>query len=402
VDVPFAVAACQGRPVIAVASVAADVRIVRHIDEVSAAEWNSIVPVDDVQTSHAFVRACQDSGVENAKYWHVLVYRAGELAGIATLSLVDIPLDLLSTGFTRQVIGAVRRVRPALLRPAVLLCGLPVSAGRPCLAIRSPADAPFVLRAIAEAMEQVGAEADADLCCVKEFTDAEAFVMNGLEPHGFFRAASLPSFRLDIPWPTFDAYLAGMRAGYRRQALATLRARDSSGLRVRRVADYASQCPGIFALYEQVISRAEFRLERLNLPFFRHLAAYLADSTSAVLVEQDDRLVAAAILLRSPNVLTFFMTGIDYSRNRGCSAYLNLVLEIIAEAIRTRASAVELGQTSGALKSRLGARAEARHLYFRCPSTLSHAAFRSTSSVLFPRIVPPVRRVFRTGAHADG
>jgi predicted N-acyltransferase len=383
---------------IAVASVAAHVRIVRHIDDVSAAEWNSIVPVDEVQTSHAFVRACQDSGIENAKYWHVMVYRAGELAGIATLSLVDIPLDLLSTGITRRVIGAVRRVRPALLRPAVLLCGLPVSAGRPCLAIRGPADAPFVLRAIAEAMEQVAAEADADLCCVKEFTDAEAFVMNGLQVHGYFRAASLPSFRMDVPWPTFDAYLAGMRAGYRRQAQATLRARDRSGLRVRRVDDYASECARIFALYEQVIDRAEFRLERLNLAFFGNLTTYLPERTTAVLVEQDDHLVAAAILLRAPHVLTFFMTGIDYSRNRGCSAYLNLVLEIVAEAIRTSVPAVELGQTSAALKSRLGARAEARHLYFRCPSSLSHAAFRSTSTVLFPRMIPPVRRVFRSGA----
>ncbi|MGH7447581.1 MAG: GNAT family N-acetyltransferase, partial [Longimicrobiales bacterium] len=224
-----------------------------------------------------------------------------------------------------------------------------------------------------------------------------------LEAHGFFRAASLPSFRMDIRWPTFDAYLAGMRAGYRRQAQATLRARRGSGLRIRRVDDYTPDCARIFALYEQVIDRAEFRLERLNLAFFQNLAVYLPGRTSAILVEHDDRLVAAAILLRTPNVLTFFMAGIDYQRNRGCSAYLNLVLEVVAEAIGTGARAVELGQTSAALKSRLGARAEPRHLYFRCPSAFGHAAFRSTSSVLFPRRLPPARRVFRSTAHAgDG
>jgi predicted N-acyltransferase len=381
-----------------IAVTGSDVRIVRSIDDVSAAEWDSVVAPDDVQTGHAFVRACQHSGIEDARYWHLMIHRGGELAGVATLSLVDIQLDLLSTGLTRRAVSAVRRARPSLLRPAVLLCGLPVSAGRPCLAIRDPADTQHVLRAIATAMDRIGAEAGAGLHCVKEFTDREAAALDGLGAHGYFRAVSLPSFRMDIAWHSFEEYLSGMRSGYRRQVNATLHARARNGLRIRRVDDWRSECARIFALYEQVVDRAEFRLERLNQAFFENLAAWLPERTGAILVERDDRLVAAAVLLRSRNQLTFFMAGIDYARNRECSAYLNLVLELVAEAIRTRTPSLELGQTSGALKSRLGARGEARHLYFRCPSTLAHAAFRATSSVLFPLSLPPQRRVFRATA----
>lgn len=375
-----------------------EVRVFRSIDDVSAPEWDSIVPRDEVQTSHAFIRACQHARVEDAEHWHLMMYRAGELAGVATLSLVGIRLDLLSTGLTRRTITAVRNVRPSLLRPAVLLCGLPVSAGRPCLAIRGPEDAPHVLRALGDVMARIGAEAGADLHCVKEFTDSEAGVMSGLGAYGYFHAASLPSFRLPITWRSFDEYLADMRAGYRRQAQLLLRARARSRLRIRSVDTYGPECHRIFPLYEQVIDRAEFRLERLNLHFFENLARYLPDRTAAILVEQDDRLLAVAILLRTPDQLTFFMAGIDYARNRESSAYLNLVLEVVAEAIRTGARTLELGQTSPALKARLGARAEARHLYFRCPSRLGHAAFRSTASMLFPLADSPRRRVFHSAA----
>jgi hypothetical protein len=375
-----------------------EVRVFRSIDDISAAEWDSIVPPDEVQTSHAFIRACQHARVEDAEHWHLMMYRTGELAAVATLSLVGIRLDLLSTGLVRRTIRAVRNVRPSLLRPAVLLCGLPVSAGRPCLAIRRPQDAPHVLRALGEVMARIGAEAGADLHCVKEFTDAEAGVMGGLEAYGYFHAASLPSFRLPMTWHSFDEYLADMRAGYRRQVQLLLRARARSGLRIRRVEAYGPECHRIFPLYEQVIDQAEFRLERLNLQFFENLARYLPDRTNALLVEREDRLLAVAILLRSPDRLTFFMAGIDYARNRECSAYLNLVLEVVAEATRTGVRTLELGQTSPALKARLGARAEARHLYFRCPSIIGHAAFRSTASVLFPLADAPRRRVFHSAA----
>jgi hypothetical protein len=375
-----------------------EVRVFRGIDDVHATEWDSIVPPDDVQASHAFIRACQHARVEDAEHWHLMMYRAGELAGVATLSLVGIRLDLLATGLTRRTIRAVRRVRPSLLRPAVLLCGLPVSAGRPCLAIRGPEDAPHVLRALGDVMARIGAEAGADLHCVKEFTDAEAGVMGGLEAHGYFHAASLPSFRLPIAWRSFDEYLADMRAGYRRQAQLLLRARARARLRIRRVDAYERECHRIFPLYEQVIDQAEFRLERLNLRFFENLARYLPNRTAAIMVEREDRLLAVAIMLRTPNELTFLMAGIDYARNRECSAYLNLVLEIVAEAIRTGAGSLELGQTSPALKARLGARAEARHIYFRCPSRMGHTAFRSTASALFPLADSPRRRVFRSAA----
>lgn len=372
-----------------------DVEVHRHIEDIDPELWDSLAPPDEIQCTHAFVRACQDARVEGSDYWHLVVRHRGEPIGVASLSDMPVRLDLLSTGLTRRTIQAVRRVRPTFLQPRVLFCGLPVSAGRHCIAFRSLADAPGVLAVVADIMAEVGRGIGAKLHCVKEFAPDESMTMDGLRGHGFFRAYSLPTFAMTVPWGSFDEYLAGMRAGYRRQVRMTHRLAREAGLRVRRVADYGAECGRIYLLYSQVMDRAEFQLERLNEAFFRNLNEYLGPRSDAILIERDEELLAAAILLRSPRRLTFFMAGIEYASNRESGAYLRLVTEVVAEAIRSGASFLEMGQTSPWLKTRLGARAEDRYIYFRCPSPSAHAVFERTATLLFPPSRAPRRRVFR-------
>jgi hypothetical protein len=367
------------------------------IHDIDATLWDACIAADEVQASHAFVAACEESGVEGARYWHLVIRRAGAPIAVASLFAMQVRLDLLAPAMVRRLLDLGRRLAPGLLRPHVLFCGLPVSAGRPCLGVPCAADLPDVLAAVSRAVAQAGREVGAQLHCVKEFTPAEAAALDDLRRHGFFRVPSLPTFQLEVPWRSFDAYLAGMRAGYRRQVRAGLRVAEREGVRIRRVADYGADCERFFALYEQVMDRAPFQLERLNLAFVRNLCRRLGDRTSALLVERGDELLAGAILLHTPGRLTFLLAGIDYAANRQYVAYPTLVAEVVAEAIRRRATVLELGQTSAALKSRLGAGAEDRFIYFRCPWRPAQVAFRASATFFYPQARPEARRVFRGG-----
>jgi predicted N-acyltransferase len=75
---------------------------------------------------------------------------------------------------------------------------------------------------------------------------------------GYRRAASLPSYRLPIRWPSFPAYLAAMRAGYRRQLRQTRASANGAGLSFRSE-DFFSGMLAIFELYQQVMERANSR-----------------------------------------------------------------------------------------------------------------------------------------------
>lgn len=389
---------CPGSPLSAgpAAPAFTGVRAFRSINQIAAAEWDSILPPDEIQLRHAFVRACEDADIEHAEYRHLLVFREGELAGIASLFRMTVRLELLCPGALRSLIEAARRVYPRFLRPTLLFCGLPVSAARPCIAFRSPADAPFVLAQVAGFMESVAGELGARLLCFKEFRPAEALLLDALREHGFFRAFSLSSFRMALPWQSYEAYLGAMRAGYRRQARVTLRRAAAAGISCRTVPGEQYDWARFFVLYEQVMDRARFQLERLNLDFFRNLSAYLPDCVRVIEVQRGDELLAAGVLLETSGLTTFFMTGIDYDLNGAALAYPALITEIVAHAIRSGTGGIELGQTSPALKGRVGGEAEPRYVYFRYRSKWAHALFELTAPLLFPEDRVPARRVMRS------
>jgi hypothetical protein len=369
--------------------------VVESIAGLDAAAWDAVGTSDDLQATHRFVRACEESGVEHATFRHVLARDAAGPAAVASFSRMDVSLDLLSTGVTRAAIRAVRRLRPGFLRVPIVFGGLPVSFGRSCLRLRPGADAPRILAALHEVAEEFAAASGARLVCFKEFDADEADRLGPLAARGYIRAWSLPSCRLPLRWRSFDAYLAAMRAGYRRQIRATLHTRALEGVTVRVADRWLGECPTIFALYEQVMDRAPFQLERLNLAFFEKLATLLPGESRAILVERDGAAIAAGVMLFSPALASWLLAGIDYAANPRYSAYLNLVVEVVRQAIASGAPALEMGQTSYDLKGRMGAVAATRTLLLRYRSGFGHALLRAGRDALFP--VPEIRarRVFR-------
>lgn len=372
-----------------------DVRVFQHIDEVAPAEWDALLGEDDLQATHAFVKVCQDSGVEQAAYRHLLVMDGGRAAGLATLSVMNVSLDLLTTGAIRALIRFVRRGVRGFLRMPVAMCGLPVSFGDSCVRVAPGADGKPVVQAVAAALEDFAREHRAGVMGFKELSPELAAPLEGLPAAGYFHAASLPFCSLRVQWKTFDEYLGRMRSGYRRQAIAARSRAQASGLTVRKVEDFGPRCPDIFRLYEQVMDRVPFQLERLNLAFFQRLNEVLGPRCQALLVEREQKLLAAGVLLYTPGALTFLLAGIDYADLREHGAYLVLLNELVAEATRTGKAWLHLGQTSYALKGRMGATLSPRHLYVRHRSPAWHALLRSSSGLLFPSHREDPRRVFR-------
>lgn len=371
------------------------VRAHSDLAQIDPHEWDALLAPDDFHASHRFIGVCQASRVADAVYRHITVRDGSHLIATASFCLMPVALDLLSTGFVRNAIHGMRRWRRDFLRVPVAFCGLPVSLGQSSLRLQAGIDATAIVGLVAGELESWARSHDAALLCFKEFEPREEPVAEPLARHGYFRVPGLPSCTLPITWGTFGEYVGAMRAGYRRQILAGLRARDQEGLAVRLVPDWETEIPRMFPLYEQVLDRTPFQLERLNPVFFQRLAAGLGDRTSALFVERDGALLAAAVLLHVGDTLTFLFAGIDYARHRRSGAYLALVAGIVAEAIRRGATRLELGQTTYDLKQRLGADVSPRVIYIKSLNRAAQVSLRAASGALFPETSPRPRRVFR-------
>lgn len=374
------------------------VRVYRDIDDVDVLAWDSVLGADNLQTSHRFVRLCQRADVAGAEYRFVVIWDTMGVACVAALSCVVVPLELLTSGRLRAAVGRVRRWHDEFLRVRVLFCGLPVSFGRSCLGFRPDADRRRCVEALEDVVRQTSCELDAHLVCWKEFDPSEAADVDHLLALGYVRVPSLPSCHLAVRWPSFEDYTRQMRSGYRHQVRQAQLLARRAGLTFRSVQDFEPWCDEIHALYEQVMDRAEFQLERLNRAFFEEMNRTFPVETCAILAEQNGSLVACAVLLDSPRLCAFLLAGIDYARHRSSGAYVNLVTEVVSHSIRRGAAALEMGQTSYDIKRRLGAETAPRYLYLRHRSRVGHAVLRGMREVVFPSRTYPPRHVFRGAA----
>ncbi len=370
-----------------------EIRVYRDISHVAAAEWDSVLGPDDLLMSHRFVQACQQARIEDAAFWHLLILKNDEIVGVATLHRMFVNLELLANGLTRKLVDRLKRRWPGFLRLPVLFCGLPVSCGQPCLRISAGAHFEHACAAVVEVMERVAATTSTQLLCFKEFDPDAIERMDFVLSRGYFRTFSLPSCSMSLTWDSFSSYLAAMRASYRRQVRSSLRARREAGLQVHHLKNAASS-ETIFALYRQTVLGAQQRLEMLTPEFFRLLPICLGQQVEVILIELDGRPLAMALMLFSGNLATFLFAGMDKRRQPQWQLYQNLLVEVVAASIDAGARRLELGQTSYAMKSRLGAEESPRYLYLRYRGLLKHSLLRGFSSVLFPQYRYPQRRVF--------
>jgi hypothetical protein len=204
---------------------------------------------------------------------------------------------------------------------------------------------------------------------------------------------------MEIPWRLFASYVGELTASYRRQLRATLHARDAAGLKVRIVERFAGELDRLFPLYEQVMERARYKLETLTPSFFQRLDDDLGNASRAIVLEHEGKPVAMAIMLYAGESATFLLAGIDYTAPSAWQVYPNLVTEVLADAIRSGASRLEMGQTSYPLKTRLGGVAVPRFLFLRYRHPFGAWLLQQCADRLFPEHTCPPRRVFH---HADG
>ena len=344
-----------------------------------------------------FADCVERGGVEGARFRRLLLSDAsGEAALAAELSRLDVRLDLLSPTPFRGAIARARRLWPRLLRVPVLFAGLPASFAQP--GVRLAPDLPEPERqrlmfALVDEMESQAEIWDCPLLCAKEFTTPEADVLDApLASRGFLRLPSMPGVRLDLP-ASFDAYRAAMRSGHRRQLDADLVARDA--LRLRRVERWAPEADGLFGLYERVMDRAPYQLERFGPSFFHALSERYAGDSAALILEDDGGPLATALTLYGRDAAIFLLAGIDYGRAERLRAYPALVVSVIEDALARGYRRVELGQTSTDLKTRLGGVPTDRWLFLKARKPWAHRLLARAAPALFPAWTVPPRRVFR-------
>jgi len=375
--------------------------------------WDSINSDQDVFHNHRFIRSVEDARVENSQFWYLLFFRGDALAATAALSAFTVSLDVLTGGLAAGWTRRLRRWWPRFLKIEVLFCGLPVSLGQHDLVIRDRAQSKEVLALLVREMSEICRAQSIGYMCVKEFREDYVEVIRSIEEHGFFLAKSAPYARMKMRWPSFDAYLASLRHGYRRhiklalKKLGQVRPEIASADSASRNHDHLGLILGrseacspdkFFELYLQLMDRAKVKLETLNQSFFRNLYANMQENWDVLALVKGEEVLGAAILTTANKTMTFVQVGLDYAMRDDYDVYFNLVYGIVHLAIQRGCQELNLGQTTYWVKQRIGGVCDPEYFFFKANHRLIHFGIRSLRSLLFPETKLQNLQVFREPA----
>jgi predicted N-acyltransferase len=382
------------------------------IREVPVGLWDGLQGPGNIFHSHAFLRATEEARVEDSRSWYLVFHAGDQAVATAVLSLFTVDLVLFIGG--GEVIRFLRRFSPGFLRVRLLMCGIPVSLGQRNVSIPDPGHVGEVVDLLLGRMEALAAELGVGHLVLKEFAPRDERFGIFVEQAGFFKGHSLPYLSLSQRWTTFTQYLGSMRAGYRRQALASLDkiGRAAPGVRSLSMQELRSSKGPVLALlegadyppeqfmpgYQSVMERATTKLETLNAAFFEALFRAMPGQLRVLVLAVDGEVMGSALLMPNGEEITFALIAKEEERDP-FDTYYNLMLGIVEHAIDKGFRRVGLGQTGHWPKQRIGGEAEERHLYYRARKPFLHALLRSARKVLFPRIAITPVRVFK--AHPD-
>ena len=360
---------------------------VESIHEIPESVWDSLWDEDHPYHAHRLIRAVEDARVEDSRFWALLFHDGDRPAGSAMLSAFTVSLDLFLGERMQQFAAVVRRWLPRFLRVDVLVCGLPASFGQCNLAVSEDAQLALLVRE----MEAVARESGLRYLCVKEFKAHELPRVAALEQHGFFRGSSIPYMSMEIRWRSFDEYLASLRHSYRRHILRSLAKKPAilhGGTEILSAARFHQ-------LYENVMERAETRLETLNEAFFERLWVELGGELQILVAVDREEVLGAALLVKSGTTMNFMLVGLPPAPRTPQDVYFNLLYAIVDQAIRQGCRRLNLGQTAYWGKQQIGGEPEETFLFFKAANPLMHALLRGMRGVLFPRLRLSSPRVFK-------
>lgn len=370
-----------------------------------AREWDALVPLDEPHLRSDFLVAVEKSGMSQSAEYCVVrgPNAAGKacLLGVAVVYRTDIDLLSLASPKSKNLARKIRRgPLQRLLIVRAVTCGPLINNCRSNFFIAPEVDDALARRIAEGLLRMTGDLPGGPLRLFFELNDEQkARYDSTLTAAGFISGASLPGTKLDIKWPTFDAYTASMRKFYRRAIVSDREALQ--GLDIRVEEDFAYLAEEACALYENVLERAQTVIETLTPAFFAELGKLQQTRLVTMRDKQSGQLVGIELLLLGENTGQDLYAGIDYDWNESHRLYFNLSYPGIDLACREGLASMSMGQTSYAFKSRLGVTSYPLHIYVKHRNPLVHWLLGRFHSLIFPLVEVPSHRVFRSGEEAD-
>jgi hypothetical protein len=315
------------------------------IESIEAEAWDAIAAPGQGPLRHGYVAAWSRAELPGLVPRPLVASdpEDGHVVAGSPAYFYDLDMAVTHSPFLAGALGALRRIVPGLLVTRVFEIGSSTPLVPPFLrgpGVSTDTAAGLVLE---EGMREAS-RGGVSMIIVQNFETPDGGSAGALRRFGFTPVPIPPTVIVELPFDSFDEYLAAMRSQYRRRARKTIE--GSQHLRVEHRRDFAELAPELARLWRLVYDRAdEVKREILPEAYFR-AASELEETSILALRREDDSIASYALLLDDQPWLHFLFTGFAEAAGREEGAYFRLIYEIVRHAIEHDFGTVNLGITT--------------------------------------------------------
>jgi hypothetical protein len=170
---------------------------------------------------------------------------------------------------------------------------------------------------------------------------------------------------IDQEWVSFDDYIKAMKSKYRVRVRRARKKAESLEKRQLSLEEIHSYAEDISRLYRNVAEQAGFNLFILPKNYFYSLQKQLGDNMKLVAYFEEGKMVGYYTNIFNAGELDAHFLGYDPTCNKKCQLYLNMLYDLVDDAIQLKAHNLILSRTALEIKSSIGAEAQDMFLYMR-------------------------------------
>jgi len=204
---------------------------------------------------------------------------------------------------------------------------------------------------------------------IKDFYEEAKFLNDEL---GYTEFKVQPNMILDLDqnWSSFDDYLSSMKSKYRVRVRRARKKSETLEKRILSLEEIHAYSVEISDLYKNVANQAGFNLFILPSTYFYSLQKHLKDRMELVGYFRGEELVGYYTHIQSHGDLDAHFLGYDPECNRECQLYLNMLYDLVDDAIRLNSNKLIMSRTALEIKSSVGAVAHPMVLYMKTTNSI--------------------------------
>jgi len=343
-------------------------------------DWNAIAG-DNLFMRSNFLTALEETPPSGTSYKYVLVKREDKIVGIVYFQVKRINLykslrlDAVEPkGFWNKITHFAKSLLAKPLKANLLVLGNMTLTGSNGFHFIDEVDREEAFKLAKYATEEVLCHLKREktgvaAVLIKDYYEDQKFVNKEL---GYTEFKVQPNMILDLDqnWNSFDDYMGSMKSKYRVRVRRARKKAQSLERRVLSLEEIHAYSKEISDLYKNVANQAGFNLFILPQNYFYSLQKHLGDRMELIGYFKNDKMVGYYTNIQSHGDLDAHFLGYDPECNRECQLYLNMLYDLVDDAIRLKSNNLIMSRTALEIKSSVGAEAHSMVLYLKATNSL--------------------------------